>query len=280
MLTTVIISLSILGVLGVLFGLGLAYASKKFSVETDPRVDRICELLPNANCGACGFAGCNAFAEQLVHGSLDVNTCKVCASEAKSVISSVLGKELVNQEREIAVIHCMRETIPARFEYNGIQDCRSALLVNGGFTTCQYGCLGLGTCATVCPFEALYMGEDGLPHVVDEKCTGCGNCAKVCPRGMITIAPMSRDVHILCNSKHDGKYTIGCCNHGCIGCKRCEKACPAGAIAVKDFLACIDYTKCVVCGACVDVCPTGAIGDYSLFRGKQSAKWRSGLAAK
>ncbi len=273
-MTVVIIAIIILGILGVLFGIGLAVASKVFAVEIDPRVEKITEALPGANCGACGNPGCSGFAEAVVSGKCEITDCPVCSSEARAKLAEILGRTVSEKEREVAIIHCQKETIEPRFEYQGIKDCASALLVNGGFTTCQYGCLGLGSCVAVCPFGAIYMGADGLPHVLDEKCTGCGACVRTCPRKIISLAPVSRDVHVLCNSKHNGKFTMGCCKHGCIGCMKCVKTCPYSAITVANFLASIDYAKCKNCGACMEVCPTGAIGDISPIRHKEPAKSR------
>ncbi len=276
---TVVVGVVILGLLGLLFGFGLAMAGKVFAVDVDPRVEKLLEVLPGANCGACGNPGCSGFAEGLVEGRCDLNDCPVCSPEARKAAAEILGVEVGEAERRIAVVHCRRETVPPRFEYHGVKDCAAAQIVYGGFTTCRYGCLGLGTCVEACPFGAMYMGEDGLPHIIEDKCTGCGNCVRACPRGVISLAPVSRDVHVLCNSKHPGKYTRDCCTHGCIGCKRCEKTCKHGAITVTDFLATIDYDKCVNCGECVEVCPTGAIGDVSLLRDRKPARERYAAAA-
>ncbi|MEW6357233.1 MAG: RnfABCDGE type electron transport complex subunit B [Planctomycetota bacterium] len=255
-------SLVILTILGVVFALGLSFASKKFKVETDPRIDQIGDLLPGANCGGCGFAGCLAAAEAVVKGESPVNVCPALDEEMAKLVAGIMGVEYVEREREIAVVRCKGKDIAPRFAYYGIPDCRAAVLVQGGPHGCTYGCLGFGSCAEACPFDAIHMGLDCLPVVNPEKCTACGKCVATCPRNLIRVLPVKKTVHVLCRSHDKGGMVKKICAHGCIACKKCEKACPEDAIHVTDFLAEIDYEKCKLCGDCIKVCPVGVIEDF------------------
>jgi len=252
-------SLALLALLGIVFALGLSFASRAFHVDSDPRIDEIAELLPGANCGGCGYAGCSAAAEAVVKGDAPANVCPALDSEAAKAVADIMGVEFVEREPEIAVVQCRGAGVEQRFAYDGVQDCRAAMLVQGGALACAYGCLRLGTCVQVCPFDAMEMGPDGLPRAISGKCTACGKCVEACPRDLITIVSVKKAIHVLCRSHEKGGAVKKICEVGCIGCKKCEKECPFDAIHVTDFLAEIDYEKCKVCGKCVKVCPTGAI---------------------
>ena len=258
-------ALVIIGGLGLLFGGLLAYSAQRFAVEEDARVETICDLLPGANCGACGFPGCINFAEKVVKGEVAVDSCVPGGKEVCDNICEVLGVESsASGKRKIAEIHCLgtKDVARNKFEYHGVPDCKAAMMYGGGFKACKYGCLGLGTCVEVCPFDAMHMGANGLPQVDTERCTGCGVCAKACPRDVISIVDADRTGKvILCNSKDRGKAVQKVCAVGCIGCKACLKACPNDAIVVQDNLACIDSTKCDDCGLCVDACTRFGIKD-------------------
>jgi electron transport complex protein RnfB len=248
--------------IGAVFGSLLAAASRVFAVEVDPRVEAAKEILPGANCGACGYAGCAGFAEALGEGKAPPDGCPVGGPEVTREIADILGVEVAVREREVARVLCAggHREAPRRFEYVGIADCRAAALVaGGGPKACTYGCLGLGTCERVCRFDAVYINENGLPEVLEDRCTGCGECTRACPKNIILMAPVSRRVHILCSSLDRGAAVRKVCKVGCIGCKRCLKECPQEAIAFKDNLARIEYAKCDNCEACVASCPTGAI---------------------
>lgn len=258
-------SIVIIGGLGVLFGGLLAYAAKRFAVEEDPRVETVCDLLPGANCGACGFAGCSSAAEKIVAGEVPVDSCIPGGKKVADTICEVLGIESVASEgRKVAEIHCLgtKDVAPDKFDYQGVKDCKAAMMYSGGFKACTYGCLGLGTCVDVCPFEALSMGENGLPQVDTEKCVGCGVCAKACPRNVIHIELADRKAkYVPCNSKASGKIVRQACEIGCIGCKACVKACPNDAITVENNLAVINREKCDDCGKCAEACKRGIIKD-------------------
>lgn len=263
----VVYSMIVLSALGGIFGLILAFASKVFYVETDPRVDKILDKLPGANCGGCNFPGCAALAEAIAGGKAAPDFCAPGGSETAKEVAGIMGLEVTEKEKDVAVIHCNGHAVEDKYGYNGEPDCRAANLLQVGQKNCSFGCLGFGTCVEACQFNALVIGENGLPFVIEENCVACGACAKVCPRKLIDLVPVSRQVHVLCSSHDKGKQTKDNCSVGCIGCKKCEKTCPHDAIHVTDFLSKIDYEKCVSCGACVSVCPTNAIHDYHKRRG-------------
>ncbi len=254
-----------IGGLGLLFGGLLAYFAQRFAVEEDPRVEIICDLLPGANCGACGFAGCASYAENVVKGEAALDCCIPGGKNVCNNICEVMGADSVaSGGNKIAEVYCVgtNEVTRNKFYYHGVNDCKAAMMYGGGFKACQYGCLGLGTCVEACPFDALRMGENGLPVVDVERCTGCGVCAKACPRGVIKIVDAARTGKVvLCNSRDRGKVTSDACEVGCIGCKACVKACPQEAIVVENFLASIDSEKCDGCGKCVEVCKRDVIKD-------------------
>lgn len=248
-----------LGGLGVIFGIGLAYASDKCAVDTDPRIDQVVDALPGVNCGACGYSGCSAYAEAVVTEGVAPNLCTVGGAEAAEEVAGIMGVEHEEREAEIAVVGCRGTDVADRFLYNGVCDCRAALLFQGGPKGCVYGCLGLGTCIEECPFEAIRMGDDGLPEIIEERCVGCRRCEKICPRNIITVQPKSKYVYVLCRSRDKGGTAKKICAVACIGCKKCEKICPKDAVHVVDFLAEIDYDKCISCGKCVKECPQDCI---------------------
>lgn len=260
-----VLALVIIGGLGLLFGGLLAYSAQRFAVEEDPRVEIITDLLPGANCGACGFAGCASYAENVVKGEAALDCCIPGGKNVCNNISEVMGVDSVaSDDKKIAEVHCVgtNEVARNKFYYQGVYDCKAAMMYGGGYKTCQYGCLGLGTCVEACPFDALHMGENGLPVVDVERCTGCGVCAKACPRGVISIVSADRTGKVvLCNSRDRGKATGDACEVGCIGCKACVKACLQDAIVVENNLAFIDSDKCNGCGECSDVCKRDIIRD-------------------
>ncbi len=256
-----IYSLLSMGGLAALLAAGLGFAANSFKVERDERIDRIEEALPGANCGACGYAGCSAFAEAVANGEAPVGGCPVGGEATLKHISEIMGSESASAEREIAQVLCRggwKET-QRLAEYSGVETCKAANMVPGGTKSCQHGCLGLGDCAFVCPFDAIVMNQNGLPKIDADKCTACGKCVTVCPRSIITLAPVNKLNHIRCSSHDSGKVVRKICEVGCIGCGICAKACPVDAITMENNLAIIDYEKCVNCGICEEKCPTNAI---------------------
>jgi len=261
---TVAAAVAVLAVLGALFGLSLYVGSRVFAVEVDPRIDAILDALPGANCGACGFGGCRAYAEAVVLEGKETGLCAPGGAETCAAVSKIMGVEAASADAKVAVVHCRGDSCSARERgrYAGVGDCRAALVpgAGGGATACAYGCLGLGTCVAACPFGALVMGPDGLPQVIEQLCTGCGKCVAACPRGIIQLHSRKQHVFVLCSSQEKAKAVRAACDVGCIGCKRCEKACEKfEAIKVIDNLAVVDDEKCRNCAKCVAVCPQGTI---------------------
>jgi RnfABCDGE-type electron transport complex B subunit len=250
-----------LGGLGLLFGAGLAFASRKFAVEVDERMAAIRDALPGANCGGCGFPGCDTFARAVAEGRAPVNGCPVGGSECAAALGSIMGVDAGDTVKMMAKVICNGDTVKCkeRFDYEGIEDCVAANMVAGGSKACQYGCLGLGTCVRACPFDAIEIVDGRLAKIIPEKCTACGKCIEACPKAVIDMVPYHQDVVIACNNKEPGKVVRQKCSVGCIACKICVKACPYEAIDFKDNLAFINYEKCTNCFVCVEKCPTKAI---------------------
>jgi len=250
-----------LGGLGLLFGAGLAYASQRFKVDVDPKITTIRDLLPGANCGGCGLPGCDSFAKAVAAGEAPVDGCPVGGPELASALAAVMGVEVAGSAKKVAKVICNggSDKCKEKFIYNGIQDCIAANMVNGGSKSCKYGCLGLGTCVTVCPFDAIEITETGLAKIIPEKCTACLKCVEACPKNVITMVPYEQEVVITCNSNDPGKAVRQKCSVGCIACQICVKACPEQAIDFENNLAFINYEKCTNCYICVEKCPTNAI---------------------
>ncbi len=248
-----------MGVLGVLFAYGLYWASKKFAIETDERVEAVMRMLPGANCGACGYAGCAAMAEALVQGKVLPSACGPNGPAGAAKIAEYLNIGSGDARQMVAQVACRGNELDPRVDYIGINDCRAAHLVVAGPKACVYGCIGLGTCVEACRFDALTQDELGVPIVDAEKCTGCGACADVCPRGVIKMVPVGDTFFVRCNSTIDVRTKRTLCKTGCIGCRICERTCEYDAVHVTDGLARIDPDKCTGCGECAAKCPTKCI---------------------
>ncbi|MFC1735060.1 RnfABCDGE type electron transport complex subunit B [Candidatus Hydrogenedentota bacterium] len=262
LLTVISPAVGVVGGLGALLGAGLGLAAKKFAVEVDPRVEAIEEALPSINCGACGMPGCVGFAQAVVSGDAPVNGCIPGGPDVAIHVAEIMGVTAEKGEARIAIVKCrgQRENIVEKFEYFGADDCRAAHVLFGGAKACPAGCIGLHTCAAVCPFSAITTSKVGdIPHVNADRCTGCGKCAKECPRKVIELAPVSKSVHVVCQTHDKGKAVKEVCKVGCIGCGLCAKACPFDAAALVENLAIIDYEKCTSCGLCTAKCPTKCI---------------------
>jgi len=263
-----------LGGMGILFGLGLGFAGVKFKVPQDERVPLVRDALPGANCGGCGFAGCDALATAIVEGNASITACPVGGASTVEKIGEIMGLTAETGERQAAFVKCNGGLCNSsyQYDYKGLEDCRlMAQLAGGGSKSCTYGCLGGGTCAKACPFDAIKM-IDGIAKVDQEKCTACGMCVATCPKSLIELVPCSSDVRVACNSRDNGKVVRSNCQVGCIGCKLCEKACPIEAVKVEGFLAKIDYEKCTGCNACALKCPTGVIKVKGESLKKEAAK--------
>ncbi|MHC1747563.1 MAG: RnfABCDGE type electron transport complex subunit B [Cellulosilyticaceae bacterium] len=246
--------------LGLVFGIGLGIASKKFAVEKDERVEQIKETLPGANCGGCGFAGCEAFAKEVVAGTAKINGCSVCNSSQIEKIAEIMGQVADTEDKKIAYIKCKGTSTAAKekYIYDGVESCLDAHLIGGGPKGCPHGCLGLGTCVAKCSFGALSLKE-GLPVVDPDKCTGCGACAQKCPRNVIAMIDAKAPVQVACNSNQKGKEVKSVCAVGCIGCGICVKQCENDAIKLENNVAIIDAKKCINCGKCTEKCPVKII---------------------
>lgn len=265
-LSTIWIAVGILAVVGILAAILLFLISKKFHVEEDPRIDEICELLPGANCGGCGFAGCRNLAETMVaRGTMDGCSCPGTPKEKNDKIAAILGIEAGESTPKVAVVRCQGncENSPAKVNYDGAVSCFYANSLFAGEGGCPNGCLGCGDCTLACTFGAISINaETQLPEVDEEKCVGCGACAKACPRGVIEIrhkGMKNRRVFVACNNKEKGAVAMKNCKAACIGCGKCAKVCPFEAITVENNLAYIDFTKCKACRKCVAECPKNAI---------------------
>lgn len=260
----------VLGI-GAIFGLGLAFAAKKFSVKRDPRIEQVREVLAGANCGACGYPGCEQYAEAVVQNpDLAPNLCTPGGAKTAELVALITGKKATRLEPIYARIMCQGDCQKSvkKFKYEGVRDCRAAVLAGGGDKGCDYGCLGYGTCAKVCPFDAIHMNEFDMPVVDITKCTGCRKCEMACPKKVIEVLPASREVLVACHSTDTGAETRKNCQIGCIACGACVKVCPFNAAEMKDNVSRIDLDKCTVCGLCVGKCPTKAIVDYLPVRPK------------
>ncbi|MCY6355067.1 RnfABCDGE type electron transport complex subunit B [Clostridium sp. ZS2-4] len=253
-----------LGALGLLFALILGYSSQKFAVEVDPKIPLVREALPGANCGGCGFAGCDAYAEAVVNGEAAANCCPIAGAEGATKIGGIMGVEVGASEPKVAYVKCQGTCNNAKdsYQYYGLKDCQEAMNVPGaGAKACDFGCLGLGSCVKACNFNALTI-EDGVAKVIKENCVGCGACVQACPKNVVELVPQKQLVFVACNSKDRGLDVKNACSAGCIGCGLCAKACPKDAITMENNLSIIDYDKCVNCGLCAQKCPTKAILNF------------------
>lgn len=262
----ILFAVLVLGALGLIFGAVLAIAGKVFAVEKDERYDAILELLPGANCGGCGFAGCASYADAIVNEGADITCCPASTDEARAEIARIMGVQLTKNERLTALVRCNGgNRSKKKFEYAGLSDCVAAMRVAGGPLECQYGCLGMGTCVNACPFGAIAINENGVAEVNSEICTGCLKCVSACPRNIIIPVPYTADVNVVCASHEKGAVLRKICDIGCLGCKLCVKTCKYDAIHVEDNLASIDYTKCTGCGECAEKCPRHLIVNSKLM---------------
>ncbi|MFA0816401.1 MAG: RnfABCDGE type electron transport complex subunit B [Anaerofustis sp.] len=259
----ILIAALAIGIIGLVLGGGLAYASKVFAVEKDPKIDEVREVLPGANCGGCGFPGCDALADAIVSGKAKLNQCPVGGADVAAKIGVIMGMEVDASVKNVALVSCKGcgDNVTHKFEYYGVKDCREAVIAMGGDKSCAYGCLGYGTCVSVCKFDAIHINDCGIAEVDPKKCTACGACMEACPKNVIRFVPDEKTVHVLCNSHDKGKDVMNVCKVGCIACGLCVKNCPHDAIKIEEGsnLPTIDYAKCVECGVCVEKCPKKTI---------------------
>ena len=256
--------LAVFTVLGVVFGFALAVVARRFAVPVDPLVEQVRSALPSANCGACGFAGCQVYAEAVVEKTeVSPNLCVPGRAAVAKTLARLTNKELGAVADRIVVMRCHGLSAYARdeAEYAGIETCAAAALVFGGPKACKNGCLGLGDCVKVCPFDALQLGGEGIAVVDPEKCTGCGLCVPVCPKNLFEFYPRHRRIELSCVAREKQSVVRATCMVGCTLCRKCVAKCPAQAITWDGTTITIDHEKCLAygpaCGeVCVDICPS------------------------
>ncbi len=263
---TILITIISLSLLALISAVILYFVAQKFKVHEDPRIDEIQAVLPAANCGGCGFAGCRNFAEALVNAdTFEGLNCPVGGAEVMGMVAKILGKEAPVVDPLVAVLLCngTPEYRPRTSKYDGASDCRISHNLYIGETDCSYGCLGNGDCVRACSFDAMYMDTaTELPVIIDDKCVACGACMKACPRNLIELrkkAKKDRKIYVACSNCDKGGPARKACKLACIACNKCFKVCEFGAITIENNLAYIDAKKCTFCRKCVTECPTNSI---------------------
>lgn len=250
----------IVSVMGLVASIVLVIAAKVMAMPADELFDAIRAELPGANCGACGYAGCDDYAKAVAHNGAKTTLCVPGGSDVSAAISEAMGVKAEAVEKKYAVVHCSGNCYSTEsiMDYQGKESCAACNFFYQGKGTCSHGCLGYGDCINVCAYGAISI-VDGIAVIDKSVCVGCGMCAKACPNHLISVIPASNTVYVGCSSTDKGAYTRKVCKSGCIGCKKCEKACENGAITVTNNVASIDPAKCTNCGKCVEGCPTHAI---------------------
>lgn len=256
----VILALGFFAALGGVLGFLLALFDKKMKVKEDPRIGEIASLLPGANCGGCGYAGCGGLASAIVDGSAKMSKCAALTPENAAKIGEIMGVEAVSGQKMRALVLCSgaKSCSSQKYVYHGIDDCVAAAKLHGGSRLCPNGCIGLGSCVRSCKFGAISVA-DGVAVVDPKRCTGCGACVVGCPKNLIKLIPAEAKYWVACHSPDRGPVVREYCQAGCIGCGLCARACPEDAIIKNGFLEEIDYSKCIGCGACAEKCPRGII---------------------
>ena len=257
----IVTATGVVAAIGLFIGLFLGVAGIKFKVEVDEKEEAILAVLPGNNCGGCGFPGCSGLAGAIAKGEAAVGTCPVGGEPVAKQIAEIMGVEAEDSVRQVAFVKCQGDCDKTKvdYEYTGVQDCNMlAFVPNGGPKTCNYGCLGFGSCVKACPFDAIHV-VNGVAVVDKEACKACGKCVAVCPKNLIELIPYEAKYVVACSSKDKGPVVMKGCSVGCIGCTLCAKNCPNEAVTIDGFLSHIDQEKCVKCGACMEKCPKKSI---------------------
>ncbi|MFR1524504.1 MAG: RnfABCDGE type electron transport complex subunit B [Bacilli bacterium] len=258
---SIVIAIILVTLTGLLCSVMLVVASHFMMVPTNEKEEKLRNCLPGANCGACGYTGCDSYAKALAEDeTVKTNLCVPGADKVAKELAEVLGVKALDVVEKVAFIHCFGDCTKRtkKNEYEGLKSCLAAKSLYGGEADCTYGCIGYGDCAKVCPVDAICV-ENGIAHIDQRKCIGCGLCEKTCPNHLITLFADKEKVAVTCSNHEKGAVARKKCTNACIKCKKCENTCPTKAITVKDNLAQIDYRLCINCGKCVEVCPTHCI---------------------
>ena len=275
---TILVALAALGSLTLILATMLIVANRKLYVYEDPRIDVVEDMLPHANCGACGFPGCRPFAEALVNGDVLPGKCTVSTDDGRQSIATYLGVALGAEDKLVARLACAGGINVARnrANYKGIESCRAASLVSGGGKGCFWGCLGHGDCEAVCDFAAITMNEFGLPVVDEEKCTACGDCVEICPKDLFSLHPVNHQLWVACKNLEHGDEILEECEVACTACGKCAMDAPGHLIEMKHNLPVINYSEYINTREPIERCPTGAIvwleGKGVVTKGKESKK--------
>jgi len=269
-------------VLGGVLGIALAVASKFLSVKKDKRIAEAAEILPQLNCGACGYAGCSGYAEAIVLEGESLTLCSPGGPDVAKAMADFMGVKIeISEEKKVAQVFCRggAKTSQYAFDYKGLTDCNALYSLYKGNKVCKYGCLGLGSCMSVCPADAISYDKEGLVWVDKDKCISCGKCIEVCPTGVMKWLPYSADYMVACSSKDKGALVRKYCTVGCIGCKMCEKKSPEGGFAVEDFLARIEYSEEGDRSAAYEACPPKCIVKITNVEKKEKSEVKKEMVA-
>ncbi len=260
----VIFAVVVLGVIAVVFGFVLSVAAKAFEVEVDERLPLITAALAGANCGGCGYPGCDGYAAAVARGEAPCNKCVAGGEATAAKVAEIMGVANNAADKMVAFVPCSGSNCnaEARFNYSGPEDCRAAMLFGGKSSKlCTFACIGLGNCARACQFDAMHI-VDGVAKVDRLNCVGCGACVDACPKSLPKLIPEKQKIMPACSSLDKGAAVMKQCKVGCIGCMKCQRECPADAIKVVNNLAVVDPDKCIQCGHCADICPRHIINYF------------------